>query len=174
MHEHLSCPHEHEGDVCPYHVDDVVADDADESPDVEAVQIAADAAVEIARIEAETEAARIAAELDHHELSNDANETDNDASLEHHHIEAEVSQEQIDEVVEELVEEIQELEEVVLAEPEASDGSVDAGALDAEDLEEGGGAPTSVAPPPRVEAPNSSSGSKAVHRTGGALRRGRR
>lgn len=145
MHEHEGCPHDHEGDVCSLGIDsDDGNDDMDQMP-VEAVEIAADAAVAIAEIEAETAQAEINASLEHHHIEADLEEARIDAD--HEEVMEEI------EADEELAEAVEELEEA-LTEPEAEE-SVVAESPDLEDSEGGeGDLPVSVAPPARIEAPN--------------------
>jgi hypothetical protein len=179
-HNHDGCPHDHEGALCLY--GDAGDGATPSTPDVDA-EVIADAAVEISEIEAETqreamelqsetERLRIAAELEHHELSNASNEDDNDTSVEHHQIVA-AENDELEEVVEELVDEVIELEEILDGDAgDAGDIGYDEGAGDEEDLS--GGDAVEVAPPPRVEAPNTSSVRSRSTSRGGNLRRGRR
>lgn len=129
-------------DGCPCVHDEIEPGVNDES--VEVAEVLADAAVEIAQIEAETEVAEIEASLEHHRIEADLEETRIEAD--HEEIMEEI------EADEELAEAVEELEET-LAEPEAEE-SVVAESPDPDDHEEGAGDPVSVAPPPRVEPPN--------------------
>lgn len=141
MHEHDGCPHEHEGMDCPLpHVEP----DGDEvSPEI--AEIVAEAAVEIAEIEAETEQHQIDASLEHHQIEADLEET---------RIEAET--EEVVEAVEELVEAVEELEEahepeVILVEDTGEESSEEMTADEVEEGEPAGDEALAVAPPPRVE-----------------------
>jgi hypothetical protein len=160
-HHHEGCPHDHEGDVCPLAVAETgVASEVD----VEAVQIAADAAVDIAEIEAATELAQIDASLEHHRLDFDLAEDANDTSIEHHQIEASADDE-LEEQVADLEEVLEELEEVLEEEP--AEESI--GEEPSED-EPAGDSPTSILPPPRVEA---STPAKARHQSAFSRRHSR-
>jgi hypothetical protein len=155
MHEHEGCPHDHEFGECPLPAVETpeAEEDLSEESSSEETQIVADAAVEIAEIEAETERARIAAELEHHELSNEQQADDNDTITERTQIEADATDE-TEELVEELIEEVIELEEIV-EEVSEEPGGVEPEAANEDDEEgEPAGDVTSVAPPARVEAPN--------------------
>jgi len=136
-HDHSGCPE------CQAEVD------GGDEVSVEAVQIAADAAVQIAEIEAETAEAQIEASLEHHEIEAGTEHHQIEASLEHHQIEAEASDD-IEEAVEELEEAIEELEESSEPETSADEGGVAIDTLSDEGTGEAAPA-VSVAPPPRVE-----------------------
>jgi hypothetical protein len=148
-HHHDGCPHDHEGESCLFGVVDHEPDTHDdvEETSVEETQIIADAAIVIAEIEAETEAAQIDASLEHHQIEAETEVAQIDASLEHHQIEAD-AEDDLEEVVEELEEAVEDLEET-LDEGGGEESSED------EVLDEDGTDPDAiqVTPPARIEAP---------------------
>ena len=148
-HHHDGCPHDHEFGECPLPEPDVEPS-ADADTSVEETQIVADAAVEIATIEAQTEAHQIDASLEHHQIEAETERAQIDASLEHHQIEASADEEieEVQESLEDLVEEVEQLEEALEPEPEPEPE------LESADEPEMSGEVTAVAPPARVEAPS--------------------
>lgn len=147
-------------DGCPCLQDaEHIEPDGDEGLTPEVAEIIADAAVEVAQIEAEVQSEEIAASLEHHQIDADLEASHIEAAIEHHEIEAEH-----DDEIEEVVEELEEALEEVL-EPEADESVVD----DSPDLEESEGGegdlPVSVAPSSRrrPQGCDEAASSKCVH-----------